>query len=95
MVQRTHVTSDALGFRLSMTEAVVLSDATRKVAAHWEVDPVLCLGLTIAHEMGHLLLLDKALEIRDHAFGDVGLRVVGERRSLHFIPFLGERLLSR
>jgi hypothetical protein len=56
MVQGTHVTSDALGFRLSMNEGVVLSDATRKVAAHWEVDPVLCLGLTIAHEMGHLLL---------------------------------------
>jgi hypothetical protein len=55
-VRGTRVTSDALGFRLSMSEAVVLSDATRKVAANWKVDPVLCLGLTIAHEMGHLLL---------------------------------------
>jgi hypothetical protein len=56
IVQGTRVTSDALGFRLSMNEAVVLSDATRKIAANWKVDPVLCLGLTIAHEMGHLLL---------------------------------------
>jgi len=56
IVRGTRVTSDALGFRLSMSEAVVLSDATRKIATMWKVDPVLCLGLTIAHEMGHLLL---------------------------------------
>ena len=39
-----------------MSEAVVLSDAIRKIATRWKVGPVLCLGLTIAHEMGHLLL---------------------------------------
>ena len=55
-VRGTRVTSDALGFRLSLNEAVVLADATRKTAAEWKVDPVLCLGLTMAHEMGHLLL---------------------------------------
>jgi len=56
MVRGTRVTSDALGFRLSLNEAVVLSDATLKIAARWEVDPALCLGLTMTHEMGHLLL---------------------------------------
>jgi len=55
-VRGTRVTSDALGFRLSQNEAVVLSDATKKTAAEWKVDPALCLGLTMAHEMGHLLL---------------------------------------
>ncbi len=55
-VQGTRVTSDALGFRLSINEAVVLSDAMLKIATKWKVDPALCLGLTMAHEMGHLLL---------------------------------------
>jgi len=55
-VRGTRVTSDALGFRLSHNEAVVLADATLKAAAEWKVDPRLCLGLTMAHEMGHLLL---------------------------------------
>jgi hypothetical protein len=56
--RETRVSSDALGFCLSMekNEAVVLSDATQSNAARWKVSPVLYLGLTMAHEMGHLLL---------------------------------------
>jgi hypothetical protein len=41
---------------MEKNEAIVLADATQNSAAMWNVDPVLYLGLTMAHEMGHLLL---------------------------------------
>jgi hypothetical protein len=58
MAKGTRINSDALGFCLSMkkNEAIVLSDTTQKNAAKWELDPVLYLGVAMAHEMGHLLL---------------------------------------
>ena len=48
----------AVGFCLSMekNEAVVLFDAVQNRAALLNVDPAIPLGVTMAHEMGHLLL---------------------------------------
>jgi len=48
----------AVGFCLSMekNEAVVLFDAVQNRAASLNVDPAIPLGVTMTHEMGHLLL---------------------------------------
>jgi hypothetical protein len=87
-VHGTPITSDALGFRLSQNEAVVLADTTRKTAAEWKVDPALCLGLAMAHEMGHLLLQSKTHSVSG-VMKSRWLRpdlAIAERGALTFTP---------
>lgn len=57
-VREAGVTSEAMGFILTMekNDAVVLFDEIRNRAATLNVDPIVPLGVTMAHEMGHLLL---------------------------------------
>ena len=52
------VKPEAMGFCLSMkkNEAVVLFDRIQNQAALLNVHPAIPLGMTMAHEMGHLLL---------------------------------------
>ena len=52
------ISSEKIGFCLSMdkNEAVVLFDAIRNRALQLRVEPAIPLGVSIAHEMGHLLL---------------------------------------
>jgi len=57
-VRGAGVTSEAMGFILTMekNDAVVLFDEIKNRAAMMNVDPTVPLGVTMAHEMGHLLL---------------------------------------
>jgi tetratricopeptide (TPR) repeat protein len=57
-VRGSGVTSEAIGFCLTMekNDAVILFDEIENRAAMLNVDPVVPLGVTMAHEMGHLLL---------------------------------------
>jgi len=57
-VRGVGVTSEAMGFILTMekNDAVVLFDEIKNRAAMLNVDPIVPLGVTMAHEMGHLLL---------------------------------------
>jgi len=57
-VQGAGVTSEAMGFCLTMekNDAVILFDEIENRAAMLNVAPAIPLGVTMAHEMGHLLL---------------------------------------
>ena len=58
MARGTAIPSNALGYCLSMErgEAVVLSDVIQNLAAIWGTNAADILGLSMTHEIGHLLL---------------------------------------
>jgi hypothetical protein len=58
MTRGSAIPSKALGYRLSLErgQTVVLFDAVQNLAETWGKDAADLLGLTIAHEIGHLLL---------------------------------------
>lgn len=58
MARGVAIHSNALGYCLSIErgQAVLLSDAIDNISASWGIDLADILGVTIAHEIGHLLL---------------------------------------
>jgi hypothetical protein len=56
MTRGSTIPSNALGYRLSMKQAVVLADAIQDLAKIWGKHAADLLGVAMAHEIAHLLL---------------------------------------